>query len=300
MGTSQEAERSLLARVPVVVWHRTIAVCAGLALLLAACSTSPRTLTKQTTTTTRVQVILKAGGDACGTWLRYAETHPGVPDVDSVIAASCTSTELRAAIASEHLSLTPQQVAVQETATAGAACSGNPHLKLCGAGTPTIPSGTTSSGTTCLASHLQLTLDRVVPGLDQQPGAFFRLTDTSGAPCTLDGYPTLQPITPSGQVVGAAVRNGPSYQIGDPGPSPVVLAPGGSAYFGYGWSDVTHPEGSPIGCVNAVPVTSVPPRSETPLEATAQLPSVCPAGYPSVTAVAAQSAFAAAGSPASP
>ncbi len=239
-------------------------------------------------------MILKAGGDACGTWLKYAETHPGVPDVDSVIAASCTSSELSAAIAAAHPSLTPQQVAAQETATAAAACGGNPYLKLCAA-TPTIP-----SGTTCLASVLQLTLDRVVPGLDQQPGAFFRLTNTSGAPCALDGYPTLQPIAPSGQVIGAAVRDGPSYQIGDPGPHPVVLTPGGSAYFGYGWSDVTQPEGSPVGCVNTVQVRSIPPGSETPLEATAQLPSVCPGGYPSVTAVALQSAFAAAGSPANP
>ena len=239
-------------------------------------------------------MILKAG-DGCGTWLRYAETHPGVPDVDSVIAASCTSTELRAAIAAEHPSLTAAQVAVQETATAAAACSGNPHLKLCGTATPTIP-----SGATCLASQLQLTLDRVVPALDQQPGAFFRLTNTSGAPCTLDGYPTLQPVAPSGPVIGAAVRNGPSYQIGDPGPNPVVLTPGGSAYFGYGWSDVTQPEGSPIGCVNTVQVTSIPPGSETPLPATVQLPSVCPGGYPSVTAVALQPAFAAAGSPANP
>jgi hypothetical protein len=134
----------------------------------------------------------------------------------------------------------------------------------------------------------------------QQPGAFFRFTNTSAASCMLDGYPTLQPLTASGQLIGDAVRNGGTYQIGDPGPQLVVLAPGSSAYFGYGWSDVTQPEGSTAGCSNTTEVTSLPPGSQSALGAPAQLPSVCPGGYPSVTAVAVESAFAAIGSPARP
>ncbi|MGO8860892.1 MAG: DUF4232 domain-containing protein [Acidimicrobiales bacterium] len=159
---------------------------------------------------------------------------------------------------------------------------------------------TTPEVSTCLVSQLQLTLDRVVPGLAQQPGAFFRFTNTSNATCTLEGYPTLQPISPSGQVIGAAVRNGGSYQIADPGSHPVVLPSGSSAYFGYGWTDVTQPEGSTAGCVDTVRVESVPPGSQSPLEASAKLPSVCPGGYPSVTAVALQPAFTTVGSPAKP
>lgn len=116
----------------------------------------------------------------------------------------------------------------------------------------------------------------------------------------LDGYPTLQPISPSGQAIGVAVRNGGSYQIADPGPHPVVLAPSSSAYFGYGWNDVTQPEGSTAGCMNTVEVKSIPPGSQAPLEATAHLPSVCPGGYPSVTAVALELAFKTAVSPAKP
>ena len=75
----------------------------------------------------------------------------------------------------------------------------------------------------CLTPHLLLTLDRVVPGLAQQPGAFFRLTNMSRGTCMLEGYPTLQPILSSGQLIGAAVRDGGSYQIADPGPHRVVL-----------------------------------------------------------------------------
>jgi len=159
---------------------------------------------------------------------------------------------------------------------------------------------TVSAVANCLTPHLLLTLDRVVPGLAQQPGAFFRLTNMSRETCMLEGYPTLQPISASGQLIGAAVRDGGSYQIADPGPHRVVLTPGSSVYFGYGWGDVTPPEGSTAGCVNTVKVKSIPPDNQSPLEATAQLPSVCPGGYPSVTAVALQRTFATVGSPANP
>lgn len=152
----------------------------------------------------------------------------------------------------------------------------------------------------CTTSDLQLTLDRVVPALMQQPGAFFRLANTSNSTCTLDGYPSLEPVSGTGQIIGAAIADGGSYQISDPGPQKVTLLPGGSAYFGYGWSDVTLPLGSVAGCVDTVRVESIPPGGSTPLNARAALPSVCPGGFPGVTAVAPASAFTADGSPARP
>lgn len=111
----------------------------------------------------------------------------------------------------------------------------------------------------------------------------------------LDGYPTLQPIGTSGEDIGAAVRNGGSYQISDPGPHRVILAPGSTAYFGYGWTDVTPPTFTTVGCRNTVQAESTPPGSSSALEAIAQLPSVCPGSYPSVTAVALAPAFATSG-----
>jgi hypothetical protein len=150
----------------------------------------------------------------------------------------------------------------------------------------------------CRSNQLQLTLDRVIPPLSNQPAAFFRYTNVSSSTCTLYGYPTLQTYTSSGKLIGtSAIHNG-SYQIFNPGPHLVTLVPGGSAYFGYGFTDVT-PSGTTAECVDTSTAKSVPPGDTTPLTTSAELPSVCP-GLRSVTAVATTQAFVADGSPAKP
>lgn len=278
---------------PNMAWRHRIIPVAGVALLLTACGTTSSSQPATTSTTNRV--ILKVS-DGCQQAVNYVDTHTSstVPGLDSVIAASCTPAELRAALAKRNPSLIKAEIAAMEGALATSLCASNPNLRLC-TGTPASPATATAP---CAASQLQLTLDRVVPGLMQQPGAFFRLTNTSNATCSLNGYPTLQPISPAGQVIGAAVRNGGSYQISDPGPHAVVLEPNTSAFFGFGWGNVTPPNGTNAGCVNTVEVRSVPPGSQLPLQTTAQLPSVCPGGYPSVTVVALAPVFV--GSPAKP
>jgi hypothetical protein len=151
----------------------------------------------------------------------------------------------------------------------------------------------------CRSAQLRLALDRVIPPLANQPAAFFRYTNVSSSTCTLDGYPTLRTYTASGQLIGkAAVHNG-SYQIFNPGSHLVSLAPGASAYFGYGFADVRQPNGTTDGCVNTATAMSIPPGDTNPLTASAELPSVCP-GLRSVTAVATTQAFVAEGSPAKP
>jgi hypothetical protein len=274
--------------------HRTIPL-AGVALLLTACATTSSSQPATTSTTTGVVLTL---GDGCQSSVSYVEAHTTstVPGLNSAIAASCTPAELRAALATVDPSLTKEQIAAKEGALATSLCASYPNLRLC-TGAPPAPA---TGAVPCTASQLILTLDRVVPGLMQQPGAFFRLTNASNVACSLTGYPTLQPISASGQVIGAAVREGDSYQISDPGPHDVVLAPDTSAFFGFGWGAVTPPDGTTVGCVHTVDVKSVPPGSEVALEAPAALPSVCPGGSPSVTAVALAPAFAAAGSPAKP
>ena len=129
----------------------------------------------------------------------------------------------------------------------------------------------------------------------QQPGAFLSFTNTSSSSCHMDGYPSLEPVSATGQIIGAAIRDSGNYLITDPGPQTVTLAPGASAYFGYGWSDVTQPLGSSVGCIDTVMAVSIPPGGAIPLYATAALPSVCPGGFPSVTAVAPASPFTADG-----
>ncbi len=224
--------------------------------------------------------------------------HDRTVTVPNVVGLPATTAELELSESGLRLSGNPTGAGtvIAQNPPAGLRLASGSGVTLQVAPTePTVP-----AVATCSTSQLQLTLDRVVPGLAQQPGAFFRLTNESSATCMLDGYPTLQPISPSGQAIGVAVRNGGSYQIADPGPRPVVLTPSSSAYFGYGWSDVTQPEGSTAGCVNTAEVKSIPPGSQAPLGARAQLPSVCPGGDPSVTAVAPEPAFTTAGSPAKP
>jgi Protein of unknown function (DUF4232) len=126
----------------------------------------------------------------------------------------------------------------------------------------------------------------------QQPAAFFRFTNTSLRTCTLYGYPGFELIDISGKVIGLTVRRGPSYQINDPGPQRVTLAPGGSAYFGFGWVDVNEPNGDTIGCVMAGSAMAIPPNTTQQLRAAARLSSfVCPKSGGSVTAVALPNAF---------
>lgn len=160
--------------------------------------------------------------------------------------------------------------------------------------TTTTTAGLSSSGA-CSTSDLRLRLDRVESAVMQQPGAFLSFTNTSNSSCHMDGYPSLELVSGTGQIIGAAIRDSGNYLITDPGPQTVTLAPGASAYFGYGWSDVTQPLGSTVGCVDTVKAVSIPPGGAIPLYATAALPSVCPGGFPSVTAVAPASAFTADG-----
>jgi hypothetical protein len=106
------------------------------------------------------------------------------------------------------------------------------------------------------------TLDRDLGSLMQQPGAFFSFTNTSNESCTLDGYPGFKLLDRSGKVIDMVVRRASSYQILDPGPRPVVLVPGGRAYFGFGWVDVNQPSGTAAGCVY---VASAPPSHRAAL-----------------------------------
>jgi len=145
--------------------------------------------------------------------------------------------------------------------------------------TTTTPPAASPSAS-CGASDLELTLDRVAPALMQQPSALFRFTNTSHSACTLDGYPSVEPVAATGQIIGAAIRDSGSYLIIDPGPQTVTLAAGGSAYFGYGWSDVSQPLGTTAGCLGAVRVESIPPGSATPLTTRRRAPLGLPGWIP--------------------
>ena len=59
------------------------------------------------------------------------------------------------------------------------------------------------------------------------------LTNTSARTCLLYGYPGMAALSGT-QVIAAQTGRGSSYIYQDPGPSLVVLAPGGKASFGLG------------------------------------------------------------------
>jgi hypothetical protein len=163
--------------------------------------------------------------------------------------------------------------------------------------TTTAPPAPTTTSTVptlgaCTSAQLDLTLDRDLGSLMAQPGAFFRLKNTSAMACTLDGYPMLALYDASGHLIPTAIRHGNAYQINDPGPHRVTVRPDQSAYFGFGWSDVNQPSGrTNKGCVSIARVSVVVPNAQDSLTTAARLQSLlCPGGS-LVSAIAARDAF---------
>jgi hypothetical protein len=108
---------------------------AGLAL--AACSSTPQTQPAETvqTTTTITKVILKIDNN-CPAALSYVTSHPPMTlaGSDSVIAASCTPGQLRAAIAAKSPSLNSQLGSAQESTMQRALCATSQYLRHCQSG----------------------------------------------------------------------------------------------------------------------------------------------------------------------
>jgi Protein of unknown function (DUF4232) len=175
-------------------------------------------------------------------------------------------------------------------APSGRPCSSPPD----GIATSTpSPSTTTTVAPTsggCNPKQMRLALDRNVGSTMQQPAAFFSVTNTSGKSCTLDGYPVLMLFDSSGHQVPGAIGNGNSYQLNDPGPHVTAVEPGGSVFFGFGWTDSNPPDGNHTGCVHATRARVRLPTSAAWMATTAQLdPILCDGG--SVTAIATRASF---------
>jgi hypothetical protein len=127
----------------------------------------------------------------------------------------------------------------------------------------------------------------------QQPAAFFSLNNTSSTACTIDGYPTLTLYDASGRVIAADIRHDSAYQINDPGPRRVVVQPGATVYFGFGWTNANQSEGgSAKGCFSIANVRVLIPASPVSMRTAARLNSVFCPPYGAVTAIAPRAAFA--------
>jgi hypothetical protein len=137
-------------------------------------------------------------------------------------------------------------------------------------GAPTTSSGTPRCATAALTGS--------VVGSSGAAGTIettVALKSTAGGPCILGGYPGLQLLGPSGSPLPTKVVRGGTYSFTTIAPTTVTLAPGQSAYFNIGYSDV--PVGGQTSCPSSSSLEVTPPNAFDHLVLTVSL-SPCGGG----------------------
>ncbi|HTZ10454.1 MAG TPA: DUF4232 domain-containing protein [Acidimicrobiales bacterium] len=140
------------------------------------------------------------------------------------------------------------------TTTTTTASGGTSSTTATTAGTTT----TAASGTptACAARALAMS----VSGTEGAAGTLeltFALRNVSSAACPMDGFPPVQLIDAAGGELQTTVVRGGSYPFTDIAPTAITLAPGETAYFNLGYSDV--PTGSESSCPAATQLEVTPP-----------------------------------------
>ena len=87
----------------------------------------------------------------------------------------------------------------------------------------------------------------------------FSLRNTTGPPCPMDGFPSLELLGTGGAQLPTHVVQGGTYSFTDYAPDALTLAPGQSAYFNMGFSDV--PAGGETSCPSASQLVVTPPNA---------------------------------------
>ncbi|WP_367132725.1 DUF4232 domain-containing protein [Saccharothrix sp. HUAS TT1] len=107
------------------------------------------------------------------------------------------------------------------------------------------------------------------------------VTNNGGRPCTLNGYSGLQLLDASGEPVPTDLQRTP-----DPGPSPVVLAPGSAAVANLHWTVVpTGDEPVDQPCQEeAARAAAIPPDETEPVDLQWGLGPVCAGGKIEISA----------------
>jgi len=161
-------------------------------------------------------------------------------------------------------------VAAALTAAAGmSACSSNhsgspgtSSTTTSGATSTSTSSTTTTTGASgdlaCPASALEMS----VAGTQGAAGTLeltFALRNSSSSTCPMNGFPGGQLLDSSGTQLPTDVVRGGSYPFTSLPPSLVNLAPGATAYFNMGYSDV--PTGSETSCPAATQIEVTPPNA---------------------------------------
>jgi len=110
----------------------------------------------------------------------------------------------------------------------------------------------------------------------------FSLRNTTGPPCPMDGFPSLELLGTGGAQLPTHVVQGGTYSFTDYAPDALTLAPGQSAYFNMGFSDV--PTGS-TSCDSVTQIEIFPPKASDDDVVAAPGLTVCDGGRVTVSPV---------------
>lgn len=152
-----------------------------------------------------------------------------------------------------------------------------------GSTSTTRASSSTTSSTTTTSSALALCRATDLSGSQEgSSGAAgtvevtFALKNVSGVTCQTGGYPGLQLLDASGNQLADNPQRGGSLTFEKIEPSTVVLAPGQTAWFNVGFSDV--PSGGATSCPTAAAVQIIPPNDVSHLTVSGLHLDVCDGG----------------------
>jgi hypothetical protein len=161
-------------------------------------------------------------------------------------------------------------------ATTGAPTTTAAHVSTTtppgGGTTPTSPAGAPTTTVPGVARCATTDLSGSVTGSSGAAGTIettVALKSTATTPCALAGFPGLQMLSASGSNLPTQVVRTGSYSFTAIAPTTVILAPGQSAVFNIGYSDV--PVGNETSCPTSASVEVTPPNATDHLVLTAAL-----------------------------
>jgi hypothetical protein len=176
----------------------------------------------------------------------------------------------------------PAPVGVSPTPTIGPSTQATAGSPSAAPSSPSSPPSATPQVAACRAAQLTGT---VTGGgsIASQPFVIIALTNTSGSPCQLTGYPRISATgyaqsTPT--VTGTLpirVSDGSIYERTDPGPRRIELAPRGSASFALG-TGTAYDGGAHVYTITRLQV--VVPGDQTGVPLTTSIGASAPAGRP--------------------
>lgn len=146
---------------------------------------------------------------------------------------------------------------------------------------------TTGSGTTAVATCPASSLAVTVAGSAGAAGTLeltFELKNSSATTCQLDGFPGAQLYGPGAVALPTDVVRAGTYGFTNFAPTPVDLAPGATAFFNLGYSDV---QSGTTTCSQATSMWITPPNDVDHAVVTRQL-DACDGGRLTVSPVFSQ------------